>query len=127
VGTNENLKEIIRKQKEALSQLEAECRAIESSDTVKENAALKSELSALKADYKKAKGELSTLSGENAELKNALFEQIYTEKMRILNIAAQKLNIYFKSNIDGELNRLAVIETAAKARINGAVATLKRP
>jgi len=126
MGTAGNLKEIISRQKEALMQLEAECQAIENRDSARENVELKAELEKIRADYEKARSNISALADENARLKNALHEQIYNEKIKIVNTTAQKLDIYFKSGIGGEQNRLAVLENDVKSRIDGITATLRR-
>ena len=126
MGTTGNLKDIISRQKEALMQLEAECHAIENSDTERENAELKAGLEKLRTDYEKARSNISALADENAGLKNALYEQIYNEKIKIVNTTAQKLDIYFKSNIEGEQNRLTVLENGVKSRIDDITETLRR-
>ena len=126
MGTAGNLKEIISRQKEALMQLEAECQAIENRDSARENVELKAELEKIRADYEKARSNISALADENARLKNALHEQIYNEKIKIVNTTAQKLDIYFKSSIGGEQNRLAVLENDVRLRIDGITATLRR-
>jgi len=105
MGTADNLKNIINQQKEILSELEAEHQALENSDLVKENAALKSDLEKLRSDFEQISNNVSRFAEENASLKNALYEQIYNEKIKIIYSTAQKLDIYFQSNIDGELNR----------------------
>lgn len=124
--TTGDLKDIISRQKEVLMQLEAECRAIENRDSVRENAELKAELEKLQADYAKARSNVSALTEENAGLKNALYEQIYNEKIRIVNTTAQKLDIYFKSGVAGEQNRLTVFERSVKSRIDNMTAALQR-
>ncbi|MDR2940830.1 MAG: DUF2339 domain-containing protein [Clostridiales bacterium] len=126
MGTNEKLKDIINKQKETLVQLEAEYNLINNTDTVRENAELKTELEKLQAAYDKAQNNITALAGENATLKNALFEQIYSEKVKIVNAATQKLDIYFKSNMDNEINRLTNLENNVKARINLIVENLQK-
>ncbi len=126
MGATENLKQIISRQKEVLLQLEAECHHIENSDTARENEELKAKLDILQADFEKAKNNLSSLAKENVGLKNALYEQIYNEKLKIINTTATKCDIYFKSKIDGEQNRLTVLENGVKARIADIEGTLRK-
>ncbi len=125
MGTADNLKDIINVQKETLIKLEAECHIIENSDTAKENEELKDKLEKLSSDHAKVKKKLSILADENRGLKNALYEQIYNEKIKILNITSKKINIYFKSNIEGEKNKLTVLENKVKKRIEEIKATLR--
>lgn len=126
MGTTEKLKDLIDRQKEGIIQLEAECRAIENSDMARENVELKAKLEKLYIDYEKANSNASALSKENTGLKNALYEQIYNEKIKILNITAKKLDVYFKSNVDGEQNRLTVFENGVRSKINNFTAALKQ-
>ena len=50
----------------------------------------------------------------NKKIRHALYEQIYNEKIRIINSTAQKLEVFFHLNIDGELNRLTALENSVK-------------
>ncbi|OQB14794.1 MAG: hypothetical protein BWY15_00948 [Firmicutes bacterium ADurb.Bin193] len=117
MGMADNLKSIISRQKEVLSELEAECQALEGSDLTKENDELKSRLQKLTDDYLSAKENLDRLLQENSGLKNALYEQVYNERLAILNHSKQKLDVYFKSNYENELNRLLALEYRVKSRI----------
>jgi len=124
MGTADNLKNIINRQKEVLFELEAEHQALESSDLAKENSGLKAELEKLRMDFAQISNDAAMLAEENTGLKNALYEQIYNEKVKIINTTAQKLEIYFQANTDGELNRLKMFEKTIKARIGSIRKTL---
>lgn len=126
MGTNDKMTDLIQRQREVLAQLEVECHALEGSDLVKENEKLKSELEKLRTDFETLNGSAAALSDENRGLKNALYEQIYNEKVKIVNTTAQKLDIYFKSSVEGELNRLTELEKKVKARINLLMSDLAR-
>ena len=117
MGTADNLKIIIARQKIVLSELEAECRELESSDLAKENLGLNTELAKLRADLEKIGNEAALLSDDNARYKNALYEQIYNEKVNIVNTTAQKMDVYFRSGIEGELDRLSALEHNVTFRI----------
>ena len=118
MGTTDNLKNIIQRQKEALAELEKERQALESSDLARENAALKSELEKLRTDLLRAQSDADSFADENARLRNSLYEQIYSEKINILNNTTQKIEIFFGSSVAGELNRLSALEHNVMARIN---------
>ena len=118
MGTANNLKSIIRHQREVLSALEAEQQALESNDLLKENAELKAELEKFRMEFEQISNNASILADENAGLKNALYEQIYNEKVKIINTTAQKLDILFNANMEGELNKLTVLENNVLARVN---------
>ncbi|MCL1913002.1 MAG: DUF2339 domain-containing protein [Eubacteriaceae bacterium] len=119
MDTANNLEKIIERQKEVLLELEAELKALVNSDLAQENTRLKEEIGKLGAEFEKALAETSTLASENASLKNALYSQIYNEKIRLVNSTAQKLEVYFASGIQGELNKLSAFERRVLARING--------
>ena len=118
MGAEDNLKNIIERQRELLAELEAERRSIEDSDLVKENAELKAQLDKLRADFEQISNSAAMLAGENANLKSALYAQIYNERVKIVNTTAQKLNVYFSTGVYGELNRLSALEYNVKARID---------
>lgn len=122
----DKLKNILAQQKETLANLESEIFRIEASDLVTENQSLKAELLKCQTDLKNEKENNSILSEENKKLKNALYEQLYNEKIQILNSTNKKLEVYYSSNIQGELNRLASFEMKAKKRIDEMLETLKQ-
>lgn len=123
---SDKLKNIVSRQKEILAELESEARSIESSDLVKENAELKAALRKVTADFAAAEKKLKNADAENKGLKNALYKQTYDEKLAFLNLSKQKADIYFKANLENELNRLDMLEKNMKIRIDGMTDVLKR-
>ncbi|TYQ14577.1 UNVERIFIED_CONTAM: putative membrane protein DUF2339 [Acetivibrio alkalicellulosi] len=119
------LKTILAKQKESMSALEKEISQIEKSDLVTENQSLKNELLKYKSDLKNEEIENKKLSDENKNLKNALYEQLYNEKTYILNSVSKRMDVYYKSNITGEINRLEQLENSVKNRIDQITHILK--
>ena len=124
VGTADNLKKIIDRQRDVLSALEAEYKILDNSDLVKENAALKTELEKLRKEYVRTNQKAGTLSDENARLKNALYLQIFNERLKLINATEQKLDAYFRSNISSELSKTAALEKNVKMRIDNIKNTL---
>ncbi|WP_243150458.1 hypothetical protein [Clostridium sporogenes] len=55
---------------------------------------------------------------ENKKLRNALYEQFYNEKIKILNAVNIKIDVYYKSSMQGEVNRLTTLETSVKNQID---------
>jgi uncharacterized membrane protein len=117
MGISEKLGEIADRQKILADELETERHAFENSDLAKENAALKAEMEVLRASIEKASGDAVLLADENKGLKNALYEHVFNEKNAILKSTAKKLEIYFETETEGQLNRLAEIEANVKSRI----------
>ena len=114
----ENFKKILDRQKEVTVKLESEIKELENSDYIAENKLLKEELSAKRTSLEKADSTNQFLASENKKLKNALYEQIYNEKLAILRTSEKKLEVYFRANYEGELNRLTQFEIGTKKRIN---------
>ncbi len=122
----ERLKHIIEQQRQIADALEIERRTFESSDLAKENAALKAGAEKLRAELNKASAEAAALAAENSGLKNALAEQMYSERTKLLEAATRKLDIYFESQTQGELNRLTALERQVRARADGLRENLSR-
>ena len=120
----ENLRDVAEKQKELAAALETECKTFEENDLTIENAKLGAQLENLSAEIKKISVQVESLSDENSALKNSLYEQIFNEKVNIVNNTSQKLNVYFRSEVDGELDKLTVIEQNVKYRIKNIKETL---
>jgi len=125
MSTVDNLKSILVRQKEALSSLETEISNIEASDLLTENQSLKTELLKYQAFLEQGESENSKISEENKNLRNALYEQFYNEKVQILNSVNRKMDAYYKSNIEGEVNRLARLEASVNKEIDEMVLVLK--
>lgn len=121
----DNLKSVLARQKEVLTDLEREITCIEENDLVSENQNLKAELTKSQALLEKLKGYNVELSEENKRLKTALYEQIYNEKVQILIATNTKMDVYYKSNVEGEMNRLKSFEMSVKKCIDEMAGTLK--
>ncbi|MCL2456796.1 MAG: DUF2339 domain-containing protein, partial [Defluviitaleaceae bacterium] len=121
-----NLRKILDRQREIFAQLDVEVKNIEESDLTKQNEQLKANLEKLQVAHHKAEEKLKLLSAQNASLKNSLYEQIYNEKIKIVNSSTEKLDIYFKSNLENEVNRLFALENNIKSRINSMTSALRR-
>ena len=113
----DNILNILRSQKEAISDLEKEINLIKNSDLSIENESLKTELEALKAKHINTGKILKRSQDENANLKSTIYGQIYNEKISILNISKEKLDIYFGKSYNEGINRLTMLENSIKYRI----------
>jgi len=120
----DSFKSILDRQKEIIADLDSEIKELENSDLLSENRLLKEELSAEKTGLEIANRNNRLLETENKYLKNALYEQVYNERMAILKTSSQKLEVYFKANYEAEINKLTKFVVAAKKRINEMTATL---
>lgn len=123
---DESWKALILQQKEITEKLEREIVRLKSEDIVVENEALHDEITKCKARLTEADQQVLLLSDENKRLKDSLYEQIYNEKIAILNAVSNKIDVYFHSSVNGELNRLKMFERDSEFRINNIVNILKQ-
>lgn len=118
MSITDNLENILETQKETVLQLEKELKILANNDLTKENALLKKENAVLKEENEKIKLELIAVKDENARIKNALYVQIYSKKLKILNLSAKKLDIYFRTNREQGINKLNQFERDIRLRID---------
>ncbi|MDR1067334.1 MAG: DUF2339 domain-containing protein [Clostridiales bacterium] len=112
------LREILNEQKALLKRLGAETDAIENSDLARENESLKAMTEKLAAELAAERQKAEKLSELSANLKNALYEQTYAEKIKLAERSARKLDAYFgQTTRDGE-NRLRELERNVKRKID---------
>ena len=122
----DNILNIIRTQKESIIDLEKEINLIKNSDISVENESLRAELSELSEKHKQVTKRLKKSQDENIGLKNTLYGQIYNEKISILNLSKEKLDIYFQRSHEEGFNRLSSLENSIKYRIEQMNERLKR-
>lgn len=92
-------KTLISQQKEVTERIEKEIVRLKSEDFVVENEALREELTKCKTQLAEFKQQVSVLSDENRKLKDSLYEQIYNEKIAILNAVSKKVEAYYHSSV----------------------------
>lgn len=115
--TAEKLREIAERQRALLSELDSEVTLFDEFDPIKERKRLEAELQKNTVELEEAKRKLRAIGDENAGLKARLYEQIYSEKSKLLDNAAQKLDVYFHAGVADEQNELVKLESSVKARI----------
>lgn len=122
----EPLRELIARQRALTLELEEACRQWEGSDLIRENQTLKAELETARTELAAAKAAAAHAAEENTALKHALYEQIYSERLKLLGLTRQKLDLYFQSACAGELNRLTALERATRRSIDDMVQRLRQ-
>lgn len=121
-----DLRSIVNRQKNVLADLETAVLSIENSDVIKENQKLKADLEKLNQAHIQLQNNLKNLYEQNLGLKNALYEQIYNEKTKLINNSREKIQTYFKSNVENESNKLYALENNIKYNIDKMSADLLR-
>jgi len=110
------LQEILSQQKYVMAQLEQEANAILNADLTKENEKLKNDLALLQADFSAQSEKLRAATTQNTEIKNALYEQIFNEKIAVLDRSQQKNAIFFGAHSSDEFNRLTRLQLNLQKR-----------
>jgi len=118
MALTDNLKEMLKSQKDFSNNLEKEISQLDRSNLVAENNSLKEEVEDVKKKLDLVMKSNQSLIEENKILKNTVYEQIFSEKSEILRMVNKKVSIYFQSNVQGGLNRLKEFENNSVRRIN---------
>lgn len=113
----DKVKALLGSQKDILKEYEDVLKQISEDDSINENIKLKKDLSKSKAALKEAHEKIQKLGKENAGIKISLKEQMLSERNAILNSSKQKVELYFKNEEQGAINRLDHLEKLAKDRI----------
>ena len=121
-----NLRRIAEQQKNILAELETEIISIENNDLIIENGHLKAKLEKLEAEYLIIAEKAKQLSDQNSDLRNSLYEQVFSEKVKLVNSAKERLVIFFANNLNSEINRLTALEERVKSRISGMTESLRQ-
>lgn len=122
----EKLKNLGIKQKEFLNEYEQVVKDFEANDLVNQNEELKKELDLHKKLVSEIKEKYNKVTEENQNLKVSLQEQVLDEKLNILKISKDKLDIYFKSESEVYTNELLRLEISAKDKMNKLKDTAER-
>jgi hypothetical protein len=120
------LKDIVERQRLILGELEAETRLLDSDSIIAENTEMKARLVKASIELERSTKELDALRLENAGLKKALFDQVYSERLSLLDQSRRKMDVYFRSRRDGELNRIAQVERNIRQRMDAMAQTLRQ-
>lgn len=110
-------KKLLEDQRQVVKSYEELLKEIHQDDSISENVRLKEELEVLKTELYKDKERIQELSQENISSKIALKEQMYNERNSILKVSLKKIDLYFKNEKEGALNRLFLLENSARNRI----------
>ena len=119
------INDIMSRQKQLMNELEHESNALLNADFLKENEQLKEELHQLQQAFDEKSQKLLAVSAQNIEFKNALYQQIFNEKLTIVEKARRRNVVYFKSDADGHVNRLITLQLNLQHRANQLSARLK--
>ncbi len=90
---------------------------LEKSAVLTENEALKKEISQLKLAYEETDKKLTRLLEENKGLQLALREQILSEKLNILKVSKEKIDLYFKKAHAAKHNSLVLLELESRRKL----------
>ena len=114
---SKKLHQLLDNQKDFLINYEKTLKEIDAIDFVSENDRLKKEINKYTNIANELKLKNLELSNDNDSLKLALKEQILDEKLNILKISKEKLNLYFKSTSEEYSNGLLQLESETNKKI----------
>ena len=112
----EKLRGLMGRQKDFLREYEDALKEFESNDLVNQNFELKKELENYKNSLDETKKKYQKSLDENQSLKTALREQIFDERLNILKISKEKIQIYFEDVSAQYNNSLLALETSAEEK-----------
>ena len=115
---NNNLKVVLNKQKESLSLLEGEIKALENLDLTKKNATLEKENSKLTDDISTLRKKVDVLNKDNSTLRETLQSKLYNEKFTLINDSHKQIDTYFGYGHFREQNKLIELESRCKFLID---------
>ncbi len=114
----ENLRNIVKNQKEQLELIEQYAAEMVSQDLAADNKKMSQELEQKTRDIEELKIKLADLSSKNSGLKNALHDQMAAEKNSLISSSKEKIAAYFDSVTIANGRKLVEIESEAKKRID---------
>jgi len=117
LNKQESLQDLIKKQKELLAKIDYTAKQYDESSVVKENESLKHELEKYKKELEEVCEKYKQTKEENGNLKVALKEQIYNEKLNILKISKEKVETYFNTTLEKGENGLFALERELNEKI----------
>ena len=109
-----NLRDILSKQKQSTDLLETEIKRLEGIDLAKRNQSLEKEVEKLSAELETLRARVNELGANNAGLQNALHSRLFSEKLAVLDNSQKKAELFFSDGLSEEYNRLTDLENRFK-------------
>lgn len=114
----DKLHELKKSQNELLSKFNEIINEAEKSDNIVENEKLRDRVAKLDKSLNEIEKKYKKLLDENQKLKLSLNEQIIDEKLNILKVSQEKLDLYFGKSKTNNQNNLKKLEFELKRRID---------
>lgn len=124
MDSNKKILELLAEQKNITSKYEKLIEDLADNEEFNQVNKLKDQLENLDAEFKELEKKYLDQVNDNLALKNSLMEQIFNEKMAILNASKRKIGIYFDDLEKEGKNKLARLEANSKKRIKQAMELL---
>ena len=112
------MKKILKDHKELIDEYENIIKELSENDLLSENKKLKHDLLETQDKLQSIEGKYDKQVEDNLGLKVSLRDQMYSEKLDILNDSKKKINTYFNTSIKKSNNKLKNLEKQAKDKIN---------
>ncbi len=113
----DRLNDLRNNQKKIIKDYDEIIKDIEETGLLSENEKLKKEILEIKNNVKELKENYLKAQSENQNIKMSLREQILDEKLRILKISKEKLDVYFSRTFSAQENNLDFFEYQIQSKI----------
>ena len=113
----EEIEKLIKKQKQLREDYQSLLDSYDVKEVIKENESLKQELRKYERELDDLEEHLYNLRDRNERLRLALRKQIIDERMKLLKISRQKLELYFSARANDYKDRLTALEDEVKTKL----------
>ena len=114
----EQLKELIKKQKQLTKDYQSLLKSYDVQEIIKENESLKRELRKYERELDDLEDHLYQLRDRNEQLRLGLKKRIIDERMELLKISRKKLELYFSARANDYKDRLTALEDEVKGKLS---------
>jgi uncharacterized membrane protein len=122
----EKIDVLLKEQGSFVGELNAEIDKLKKDDVYVQNDALREQLKTVSRDLEQSAEISALLKTENARLKNELYEQLFNEKVKLVNIFDKRLDAYFSAATQDEQNRLTRFESYIKHETDQMIIRLRQ-
>lgn len=126
MSLSDKFRNIVTSQKQLTKEFEGYVDELSLDNVFVENERLKNELNSLQITKSSLENRVVNIKQENAELKNALYEQIYNEKLAIIKATDSRLNALFTKDVQIGFNSLSKLEIELKLKMQAMRKNLER-
>jgi len=118
--------DLLQRQQNILSDMEAQMKEYESADLFIENRTLKAQVEELSQSNTELSKSTKTLRQKNADLTKALYAQVEAEREGLIAKSKERLHVHFGTVVGREMDNLTALEKDIQARTDQLLDALRR-